>query len=116
MSTDTLTFSQLLGPEQELLFQPPFHPLLQATEDIWGFVKNYVRHNRKDFTKEEVERRVEEGFRDAERRGFWSDAVRHCREEEERLWKKLENVPFTVLPTSSIAPPPPPPAHPNENE
>ena len=90
----------MVGKNQVGLFQPPFHPLLQATEDVWGFVKNYVRRNREEFTNAEVVKRVAETFEDAAVRNFWADAVRHCKEEEAHLRLKydLEMVPLTLLP------------------
>jgi len=83
--TDSSQIIDDLGLEDlVLLYQPPNHPLLQATEDVWGYMKNYVRRDRTSFEKAEVVTSMNEGFQRAEESGFWEKAVRHCVEAENR--------------------------------
>ena len=53
---DFATSSTSFSRGVEIIFQPPYHPEVQATEEIWGAAKNKVAHRRShEFSKASVE-------------------------------------------------------------
>ena len=70
----------------ELVFQPPYHPEVQATEEIWGIAKGRVANRRTSgFTKESVTRLFIQAMEEIQREGLWAEVARRARERELEL-------------------------------
>jgi len=75
---DSLPFmlQKLIGPRDiTLIFQPPYHPDIQATEE------NKVAHRRGDkFDKQTAQRLIDAAMDEVEEAGIWAKAVEHAQQ------------------------------------
>ncbi|KAK3870173.1 hypothetical protein Pcinc_024575 [Petrolisthes cinctipes] len=75
---------------------PPGHPELNAIEQVWGFMKRYVRSTLQRFTRTEL-RATLDGARQLVHKDVWAGAVQHSRKYEEEYWK-TDNIHESVEP------------------
>jgi len=86
-----------------LLFLPPYSPLLNPIEEVWGFAKNYIARNRPPgsgaFDKPTTERLFIEGLDLASTKELqsehgskhmWMAACRHTNEVIKKIYQEIE--------------------------
>ncbi|KAK3883272.1 hypothetical protein Pcinc_012401 [Petrolisthes cinctipes] len=75
---------RMLG--HDVIRLPPGHPELNAIEQVWGFMKRYVRSTLQRFTRTELRATLDEA-RQLVHKDVWAGAVQHSRKYEEEYWK-----------------------------
>lgn len=80
----------------EVIRLPPAHPELNAIEQVWGFMKHFVRSSLQRFTRTDLRARLEEAKQCANG-DVWAGAVRRCHHFEQEYWKS-DNIHDSIVP------------------
>ena len=80
----------------EVVRLPPAHPELNAIEQVWGVMKNYVRSSLHHFTRTDLNARLIEA-KLCVTEDVWANAVRRSEDFEREYWS-LDNIHESVGP------------------